>query len=193
MIVVRLASGIFQFQAFMADVPDVAVTAVGGIRGEGQVDAVRLAVVDLGLAGVERPLLVTPCSDDLQVRSERLDAELEADLVIALAGRAVADRGRAFLARDLNELLRDQRTRHGSAEQIFVFIDSVRLDAGRDVFIAEFIRHIEDVKLVRTAVLRALLEVIELFFLADVDADADDVVVEVLLQPRDDRSRVKTA
>ena len=49
----------------------------------------RLSVGDLLLAGVELP--EAPRGDDVHLRSERMDGQLEADLIVALAGAAVAD------------------------------------------------------------------------------------------------------
>ena len=86
----------------MTDMPDVAVAAVTGICGEREVDAVRLAVFDLGLAGIHCPLVVSPCSDNLKIRSERLDCKLEANLVISFSGSAVADCGSAFFSGNLD-------------------------------------------------------------------------------------------
>ena len=124
----------------MGDVPEVAVTAVALAHGERKIDAVLLAVLDLILTGLHGPdICHSPGSDDLQVRSQSLDAELEADLVISFSCRAVADRCRALLAGNLDELLCDQRAGHRGAEQVFVLIDSARVDAGHDVVVSEFI------------------------------------------------------
>ena len=132
----------------MGDVPEVAVAAVavGGVKGK--IDALGDTVVDLVLAGLEGPEIGhTPRSDDLQVRSQSLDAELEADLVVSFSGCAVADCAGFFLPGDLHQLFRDQRTRHACAQEVFVFIDSTCLDAGHDVFLGKFIVHVKDVKL----------------------------------------------
>ena len=71
--------------------------------------------------------------------------EKELDLVISLAGCAVADGDCAFLAGNLNQLLCDQRTRHRCAQQVFVFVNSMCLYAGNDVFVAQFVIYIEDI------------------------------------------------
>ncbi len=148
MIVVRLVRGILELQALMADVPQVSVAAVAVGCVERKIDIVLLAVLDLFFTGIHGPYIGhSPGSDDLEVGCQGLDAELETDLIISLAGRAVADRGRAFLAGDFHELLRDHGSCHGSAEQIFILIDSVRLYAGNDVLITELIDHIFNIKL----------------------------------------------
>ncbi len=48
MLVVGFVAGILQLQTFVADVPDVTVTAVGRIGGERKMDTMRFAVLDLG-------------------------------------------------------------------------------------------------------------------------------------------------
>ncbi len=192
-VIVGGVGGILQLQTLVADVPEVAVAAVAAVSGEGQFDAVGLAVCDLGLTGIHIPLGASPGGDDLEVGSQGLDAHLETDLVIALAGRAVADRGRALLAGDLDQLLGDQRTGHGGAEEVLVLIDSVGLDTGDDVLIGELVADIQDIELLGAAVFGALFQMIQLLLLTAVDADTDDIIAVVLLEPGNDRGRIKTA
>ena len=65
MLIVRLIGRILQLQSFMADVPQVTVTAVAAVCREGKVNAVRLAVFDFGFTGIPGPLLISPGCDDL--------------------------------------------------------------------------------------------------------------------------------
>ena len=91
----------------MGKMPDVAVHGVRLVlRRDG--DAVLLGILDLSRTGVEIPL--TPRSDQRDVRSQCLDRQLEADLVIALARSAVSDSVCALLLGNLDELLGDDRT-----------------------------------------------------------------------------------
>ena len=77
---------------------------------------------DFLLASIGRPLLlgvrdrllpgpgvVADRGDDLQVRGQVGDADLEAHLVVALAGAAVGDHGRAVGPGGLGEVADDQR------------------------------------------------------------------------------------
>ena len=192
-IVVGHQGRILEFETFVADVPEVAVTAVTAVSGEGEVDPVLFAELDLRFTGVHCPLVAAPCGDDAKIRSQSLDAELEADLVVALSGRAVADRCSAFLAGDLYKFLGDQRTGHGGAQKVFVLIDSVGLDAGNDILLGELVIDIQDIQLGSAAVFCTLFEVIELFTLAAVDADTDDVKIVVLFEPRDDGCGIEAA
>ena len=111
-------------------------------------DAVLLAVLDLIFAGLHGPYIGhTPRSDDLQVRSQSLDAQLETDLVVALAGGSVADGRSALLSGDLHQPLGDGGTGHGGAQQILVLIHGAGLDAGHDVVVTEIVHQILDVQL----------------------------------------------
>ena len=193
MVIVGSHCGILELEAFMADVPQVAVAAVAAVCREGQVNAVCLAVCDLGFTGIHVPLGASPCSDNVEVGSQSLDAQLKTNLVVALTGRAVADRGCAFLAGNLNKLFGNQGTCHGGAKEIFVFVNGVSLYAGNDIFIGKLIGNIDDIELLGTAVLCALFKVVQFFFLSAVDADADDIKTIILFQPGNDRCCVKTA
>ena len=68
------------------------------------------------LARFEIPF--APWRDDFDVGLERVIGELEAHLVVALAGRAMGDGIGADLLGDLDLLLGDQRPRNRGAEQI---------------------------------------------------------------------------
>ena len=74
----------------------------------------------------------TPWSNDLDVRSESLDAKLETDLVISFTGSAVADGNRTFFSCDLKEFFSDNPTCHGGTEQVFILINSACLYARHD-------------------------------------------------------------
>jgi len=180
-IVVGFICRIFQLKAFVTDVPQVAVAAVAVGMVEGKIDALALAVFDFIFTGLELPDVGhAPRSDDADVRSQGLDAELETDLVISLAGCAVADRGRVFLAGNFDQLLGDGRTCHRRAEEIFIFIDSTCFDARHDVVFREVVGDVFNIKLGGTGELGAFLKTVQLASLAAVHAAADDVVVEIL-------------
>ena len=73
MLVVGLVAGIFQLQTFVADVPDITVTAVGRIGGERKMNTMSLTVLDLGFTGIHVPLVASPGSNDLNIGSQSLD------------------------------------------------------------------------------------------------------------------------
>ncbi len=127
----------------MADMPQVTVAGIALAHRERKIDAMALAVFDLVLTALKSPHIGhAPRSDHFEIRRKRLDAELKTDLVISLAGSAVADRDSILDTRDLNQLLRDSGAGHGRAEQISVLIYGSRLNARHDEIIAEFIDNI---------------------------------------------------
>ena len=111
----------------MADVPDVPVTAVGGVCGEGKMDAVCLAVFDFGFTGIHFPLVTSPGSDDFDVGSQSLDTKLKTNLVVTFSGCTVADSDSSFLLCNLNKTACDNRTRMGSSQKVFALIHSACL------------------------------------------------------------------
>ena len=67
---------------------------------------------------------LAPRGDHADVRLQRIIAELEADLVVAFAGRAVTDGIGADLPRDLDLALGDQRPGDRRAKQILSLVDA---------------------------------------------------------------------
>ena len=192
MIVIGSHRGIFQFQTFVADMPEIAVAAVAVRRGEGKINAVLLAVFDFRFAGIHVPVVITPCGDDAEIRSESFDAQLEADLVVAFARCAVADGNGIFFSGHFHQFFGDQRTRHGSTEKVFIFVNRVRLNAGHDIIVDKFIHHIEDVKFFRAGKFGSFFQTVQFAFLAHIDAGADHIVMIGFFQPGDDRGGIQT-
>ena len=75
---------------------------------------------------------------------KRVIAELEADLVVALAGGAVGHRVGADLLGDLDLLLGDQRAGDGGAEQIQALVLRVGAEHREDVVAHELLAQILD-------------------------------------------------
>ena len=76
----------------------------------GDRDLVLLGIVEEPGAGIKVPL--APGCDDFDIGVERIIAELESDLVVALAGGAVGDGIGADIAGDLDLAFGDQRPRN---------------------------------------------------------------------------------
>ena len=145
-VIIRSERRIFKLKTFMADVPEVAVTAVALGMIERKVNAVCLAVFDFIFPRLECPEVChTPGSDDFDIRSESLDAQFKTDLIITLAGSTVADRYSALLAGDFDEFLYDSRAGHGSSEQVLVLIDSACLYARHNEILCEIVVNILNV------------------------------------------------
>ena len=119
----RLDRRVLQHLALGGGVQQVGVDREGRLAALvlGDRDLVLLGELDQLLAALEGPL--APGRDDLDGRLERVVAELEAHLVVALAGGAVADGVGAGLPRDLDLLLGDQRPRDRGAEQVDALVE----------------------------------------------------------------------
>ena len=81
------------------------------------------------------------------MRRQRLVGQLEADLVVALAGAAVGDRVGAFEERDLDLVLGDDRPRHRGAEEVLPLVDRPGAERGEDVLAEELLAGVDDVGL----------------------------------------------
>src|SRR5690606_7672148 len=110
-----------------------------------------------------------PRRDDPDFRVERVVAELEPHLVVALAGGAVRHRIGAGLVRDLDLTLGDQRPRDRGAEKIHAFIQRVGAEHREDE-----VAH-------------------ELLSLAEVGGEGNHLAAVFLLQPAQDHRRIEPA
>ena len=122
---------------------------------------------------------------------ERADAQLEPQLVVRLAVAAVRDDGRAFHARDLDQLARDQRPAERGGERIAVLVERAGLQRGQDVLARELLAHVEDVRADRAHRERALADVGQLAPLPEIERHRDHLGVVLLGQPRDRDRRVE--
>ncbi len=193
MVKVRLVGRIFQFQTFMADMPQVAIAAVAGICRKRKIDAVCLTVFDLGLTGIHSPFVAPPGSDDLQVRSQRLDTKLKTDLIVSFSCSAVADRRSALFAGDLYETFCNDRTCHRSSQKIFIFIYSMSLYTGNNILVTELVGYIFYVELGSSTEFSAFFQSVQFLFLSTIHTDTNDFIIKILLQPWNDRCGIQTA
>jgi hypothetical protein len=108
---------------------------------------VVLSEAQQGLAGLEVPF--APGGDDLDVRLEGVVAELEADLIVALAGGAVGDRGRAHLAGDLDLALGDEGAGDAGAQQVLALVQGVGAEHGEDEVADEGLAEVLDEDVLR--------------------------------------------
>ncbi len=144
-------------------------------------------------AAHERPIGTPPRRDDLQVRREPREGQLEAHLVVALAGRAMRDSVGAFRARDLDLFLGDHRPRDRGAEQVVALVNGVRAQHRKDEVAREFLAQIDDIKFARARLERLIFEALGLVALPDVGAIGDDLAAEVVLDPAQHHRRVEPA
>ena len=134
-----------------------------------------------------------PGGDDLHVRRQGFDRQFKAHLIVALAGRAVANGGRAFLFGDFHQLFGDDGPRKARAQQVFLLIHRAHLQRGPDVIGHKLFAHVDDIELFRAGLLGLLMQGFQLFALAHVHRDGNHVVIVIFLQPRDDDGRIQTA
>src|ERR1019366_7230614 len=135
-----------------------------------------------------------PRRDDGKIWRERHVGELEAHLVVPLAGAAVRERVGADLARDFDLLLRDERARHRGAEQVLPVVDRAGTQRGPDEIANVFEAQVLDVALLGARRDRFFAHAFQLVVaLADVGGDADDLGVVVLAQPGNDDRGVEAA
>ena len=151
----------------------------------------RLGVVDLFLSGLDGPL--SPGSDDLHAGRQGLDRQFEADLVVALAGAAVADGVGALFQGDLGQLNADQGTGKGGTHEIILILGA-GLDGGEDVILHKLTGQVQHVQLGGAGLDGLFLQPFQLVGLAHVAGDGDDLgIIVVFLQPGDDDGRIQTA
>ena len=79
----------------MAEVPQVLILGVVGLLVDLQRNVVCFRILDLLFTAVQLP--ETPRSDNIHLRCKCVNSQLETNLIVALAGAAVADCVSAFL------------------------------------------------------------------------------------------------
>ncbi len=161
------------------------------VLGDG--DLVLLGEFEQGRARGEVPL--APGRDDLDVGFERVIGELEAYLVVTLAGGAVAHGVGAHLAGDLDLLLGDQRPGDRRAEQVEALVLGVGAEHGEHVVPHELVAQIldEDVLGLDAEQDRLLPRRLQFLALAEIGREGHDLAAVGGLQPLQDDGRVEPA
>ena len=159
----------------------------------GDRDLVLFGERDQILAALELPL--APRRDDPDSRLERVVAQLEAHLVVALAGGAVAHGIGARGARDVDLLLGDQRPRDRGAEQVDALIEGVGAEHREHIVAHELLAQIldEDVGRLDAEHQRLLARGLKLVALAEIGGERHHLGAVGLLQPLEDDRGVEAA
>ena len=193
MVIVGFICGVFQFQAFVAQVPDVSVTAIGIVVACFKRNAMLCQIFDLVFTGFHFPGIQSPGSDDLHFRRQCFYSQFKTHLVVAFACCAMADSCCAFLFCDLHQSFCDDGTGHGCTQEVFAFINSVGLDAGVDGIHDKFFCQVFDIQLGSACGKSLLFQAFCFLALTYVAAYADDFAVIVFFQPGDDCGCIQTA
>ncbi len=130
---------------------------------------------------------------DGQIRSKRSVSELEADLIVTLAGATVGERIRTHLPSDLNLSARNEGTAHRCAEEIFSTVNRSGSERGPDEVFDKLLPEVLDVALVRAGSNRFGAYALQLFSLADIRGDTNHPRAITLLEPGDDDRCVEPA
>ena len=156
-------------------------------------DLVLFGELDQPRARGEVPF--APRCDHRHVGLERVIGQLEANLVVALAGRAVRHRIGADLLGDLDLLLGDQRARDRRAEQILSLVDRVGAEHRKHVVADELLAQVldEDVLRLDAEQDRLVARGRQLLALAEIGREGDDLGAVGLLQPLQDDRGVEPA
>ena len=159
----------------------------------GDRDLVLLGKVEQRLARAEIPF--APRRDHFHVGLERVIAELETHLIVALAGRAVRHGIGADFLGDLDLLLGDQRPRNRGAEQILAFIERIGAKHRKHIVAHEFFAQIldEDVLGLDAEHQRLLPRRLELLALAEIGGKGHHLAAVGGLQPFEDDRGIEPA
>ena len=171
--------------------PQVLVDGVGRLLALVDGQLVALGPLD-GL--VPRHREVADRRDARHVGRERADADLEADLVVALARAAVRDGGGAVLAGGRHEVLDDEWPRERRDQRVAVHVEGVGRERRQAVVVRELRTRVRHLGLDRAARDRPLADDLEvLAVLADVDRDGDHLGTGGLGDPADGHGRVEAS
>ena len=157
----------------------------------GDGDLVLLGEVDEVAARLEFPL--APRRDHLDVGVEGVGGELEAHLVVALAGGAVGDGVGAGLVGDLDQALGDQRPGDRGAEQVDALVERVHAHHREDEVADELLAQVLDVDLADAQHLGLAAGRLELLALAEVGGEGHHLGAVGGLQPLEDDRGVEPA
>ena len=149
---------VLEHSALVRDVHQVGVHGVGGLGRRGDGDTVGLGVGQKVGPTLEVPL--PPGRDDLDVGFQRVGRQLEADLVVALAGGAVGDGIGAEALGGLHHSAGDGRAGQGRAHEVVPLVDRVGAHGGEDAVANELLLDVLDDGLDRAGGQRRLTDLV---------------------------------
>ena len=169
----------------------VPVAGIGFFLGHRHRDAVLLGKGDA--LGPARQVPLPPGHDNFEVRGQGLVGELEAHLVVALAGGAVAHRVGAGSPGHLHLGLGDQGPGDGSAQEIGPLIEGVGPEHGPDEVPDELFLEVLDIDLVGAGGPGLRRHLRQFLALAQVGGKGHHRALILLLQPLENHRGVQAA
>ena len=122
-----------------------------------------------------------------------MDGDIEADLVVALAGAAVGDGVGALALGDLDEELGDERPGERGRQRVRALVQGIGLQVRPDEVGHEALASIDDVGARRPGGHRPRLDALAQGTTADVDGQGHDLDPELLLEPGDGDRGIQAA
>ena len=180
----RAPPRVFQTAAFVGDVQQVGVHRIRRfflVLGEIHRNAVGFRIAHQLFARVQIPL--APRSNHFHPRLERISAQLEAHLVVALAGRAVGDGIRTGFVGDFHQALGDQRTRNRGAQQVLALVERIGTEHREDEITHEFLAHVLDENILHPHSLRLGASGFDFLALPQVGGKGHHLALILFLQP----------
>ena len=161
----------------------------------------RLSLVDRDLVlfgefqqlGAAGQVPFAPGGDDRHVGLQRVIGELEANLVVALAGRAMGDRIGADLFGDLDLALGDQRAGDRGAEQILALIERIGAEHREDEVAHEGLAQVVHEDLLDAEHLGLAAGGLQFLALAEIGGEGHDLAAIGRLQPAQDHAGIQPA
>src|SRR5262249_3953755 len=115
---------------------------------------------------------------------QRLESDVETDLVVALARTAVGHGPSLVLVGGIDHQLGDERPAQGGGQRVLAFVYGAGHEGGEDKIIDEHVAGINGHGIHGSRLEGFLANELDIFALAEVDSKGDDVEVVFLADPR---------
>ena len=129
----------------------------------------------------------------MDFRVQGIIAKLKPDLIVALAGRAMADGISAGLGSDFNLAFGNQRSRNRGTEQIDALINRIGAEHREHKIADKFFAEILDINLFNTSGFSLGPRRLNLFPLTEISGKGNDLAVIFFLQPAQNDGRIQPA
>ena len=182
--------GIFQVHAFVGNVQQV---GVHGVRALALLHFHRnvalFAVLQQLLAGVQIPL--TPGSNHLHTRLQRIGAQLETHLVVTLASRAVRNGIGAGFIGNIDQTLGNQRAGNGGTQQVLALVDGIGAEHREHIIAHKLFAQVLDVDFLNAQRFRLGTRRLNFLALADVGGEGHHLAAVGVLQPPNNNGSIQ--